>query len=116
MHGDNKHTLLPECQEQVEAEANYGAGRLLFLRDRFVIEARDLPIAINSVQSLHRGFGNTLSSTLWRFVESVGVDRPMIGIIIIAILTQAGGPAILIRRSRPAIASNRRDSQRGLAA
>jgi hypothetical protein len=28
MHGDNRHTLLPECEEQVEAEANYGAGRL----------------------------------------------------------------------------------------
>lgn len=81
MHGDNKHTLLPDCHEQVEAEANYGAGRLLFLRDRFIIEARDLPITINSVQSLHRGFGNTISSTLWRFVESVGVERPMIGMI-----------------------------------
>jgi hypothetical protein len=81
MHGDNKHTLLPDCHEQVEAEANYGAGRLLFLRDRFIIEARDLPITINSVQALHRGFGNTISSTLWRFVESVGVERPMIGMI-----------------------------------
>ncbi len=81
MHGDNRHTLLPECHEQVEAEANYGAGRLLFLRDRFTVEARDLPLAINSVQSLHRAFGNTLSSTLWRFVETVGNERPMIGMI-----------------------------------
>jgi hypothetical protein len=81
MHGDNKHTLTPECEAQVEAEANYGAGRLLFLRERFVVEARDLPIAIASIQSLHRGFGNTMSSTLWRFVESVGVQRPLVGMI-----------------------------------
>lgn len=81
MHGDNRQTLTPDCGAQVEAEANYGTGRLLFLRDRFVVEARDLPLSIDSVQSLHRGFGNTISSTLWRFVESVGVERPMIGMI-----------------------------------
>jgi hypothetical protein len=39
MHGDNRHTLTAACHEQAEAEANYGAGRLLFLRDRFVEEA-----------------------------------------------------------------------------
>lgn len=81
MHGDNRQTLTPDCEAQVEAEANYGAGRLLFLRDRFVVEARDLPIAIASVQSLHRDFGNTISSTLWRFVEAAGVDRPLVGMI-----------------------------------
>jgi len=81
MHGDNKYTLLPYCHEQVEAEANYGAGRLLFLRDRFVVQARELPLAIASVQSLHGHFGNTISSTLWRFVEVVGVQRPLIGMI-----------------------------------
>jgi hypothetical protein len=81
MHGDNQQTLLPECHEQIEAEANFGAGRLLFLRDRFVLEARDLPIAIASVQSLHRDFGNTISSTLWRFVEAVGVTRPVVAMI-----------------------------------
>ncbi len=81
MHGDNRHTLTASCHEEVEAEANYGAGRLLFLRDRFSAEALDLPISINSVQSLHKGFGNTISSTLWRFVETAGVQRPMIGMI-----------------------------------
>jgi hypothetical protein len=81
MHGDNRQTLTPDCHAQVEAEANYGAGRLLFLRDRFVVEARDLPIAIKSVQSLHRDFGNTISSTLWRFVETAGVERPLVGMI-----------------------------------
>jgi Zn-dependent peptidase ImmA (M78 family) len=81
MHGDNRHTLLPACHEQVEAEANYGAGRLLFLRDRFGAQARDLPPTIASVQTLNGDFGNTLSSTLWRFVETVGVQRPLVGMI-----------------------------------
>ena len=38
MLGDNVHTLSRDCREQVEAEANYAAGRLLFLRDRFTEE------------------------------------------------------------------------------
>jgi hypothetical protein len=29
MHGDNSETLSPACHAQIEAEANYGAGRLL---------------------------------------------------------------------------------------
>jgi Zn-dependent peptidase ImmA (M78 family) len=81
MHGDNRHTLLPHCQAQIEAEANYAAGRLLFLRDRFGAEARDLPLTVATVQSLNKEFGNTISSTLWRFVETVGVDRPMVAMI-----------------------------------
>jgi len=81
MHGDNRHTLLPDCRAEIEAEANYGAGRLLFLRDRFGQEANALPSSIASVQSLHTTFGNTISSTLWRFVETAGVNRPMVGLI-----------------------------------
>lgn len=81
MHGDNRHTLLPACTEQVEAEANFGAGRLLFLRDRFNAQALDLPLTLNSVQTLRRDFGNTISSTLWRFVETVGVQRPLVAMI-----------------------------------
>ena len=38
MLGDNALTLYPDCQEQVEAEANHAAGRLLFLRERFTEE------------------------------------------------------------------------------
>ncbi|MDE2578596.1 MAG: DUF955 domain-containing protein [Hyphomicrobiales bacterium] len=81
MHGDNNHTLTTACHVEVEAEANYGAGRLLFLRDRFTGEAMDLPISIASVQSLKKDFGNTLSSTLWRFVETTGITRPVVGMI-----------------------------------
>jgi Zn-dependent peptidase ImmA (M78 family) len=81
MHGDNSHTLLPHCQAEIEAEANYAAGRLLFLRDRFTLEARDLPTTIATIQSLNTLFGNTISSTLWRFVETVGVDKPIVAMI-----------------------------------
>lgn len=81
MHGDNRYTLQPQCHEQIEAEANYAAGRLLFLRDRFVAEARDLPMTLESVESLRVAFGNTFSSTLWRFVETVGIQRPIVGMI-----------------------------------
>lgn len=81
MHGDNSHTLSNECQAQVEAEANFAAGRLLFFRDRFVEEARSLDPRISSVKQLHGAFGNTLSTTLYRFVESIGVDKPVVGMI-----------------------------------
>lgn len=81
MHGDNRHTLLPGCHEQVEAEANYGAGRLLFLRNRFDTQALDLSPSLASVKTLHGDFGNTISSTLWRFVETAGVERPLVGMI-----------------------------------
>ena len=83
MHGDNRYTLLPECHEQVEAERGEPRrrGRLLFLRDRFGAQAGDMPLSIASVRSLHSDFGNTISSTLWRFVETVGVRRPVVGMI-----------------------------------
>jgi hypothetical protein len=35
MMGDTEYSLRPECHEKVEAEANYGAGRLLFLQGIF---------------------------------------------------------------------------------
>ena len=79
MLGDNQITLSPECHDQVEAEANFAAGRLLFLRQLFVEEARSLPVSIDSVRQLHRRFGNTLSSTLYRFVEAA--ETPTVGMI-----------------------------------
>jgi Zn-dependent peptidase ImmA (M78 family) len=81
MLGDNEQTLSQDCHEQIEAEANFAAGRLLFLRDRFAEEACDMNRSIASVQSLHRRFGNTISTTLYRFVETTGVDLPVIGLI-----------------------------------
>lgn len=81
LHGDNKVSLHPECHQQIEAEANYAAGRLLFLQDRFTDEARDLPISLSSAIDLKKDFGNTYSSTLWRYVETLGEFTPLIGVL-----------------------------------
>lgn len=81
MLGDNAHTLLPSCREEVEAEANFAAARLLFLRERFTEEARSLEPSIDTIRTLNDIFGNTISSTLYRYVESAGVDLPIVGMI-----------------------------------
>ncbi len=81
MHGDNEHTLSKSCMEQIEAEANFAAGRLLFLRDRFVEEAISSALGLDTIKQLHKRFGNTLASTLWRFVESVGDTQPVVGLM-----------------------------------
>ncbi len=81
MLGDNALTLTPDCREEVEAEANFAAARLLFLRERFNDEARSLEPSIEAIQALKEIFGNTLSTTLYRVVESFGADRPLVGMI-----------------------------------
>ena len=81
MLGDNTLTLYPGCQEQVEAEANFAAGRLLFLRERFTEEVRSIELSMEAIRALRKKFGNTLSTTLYRVVESNGVDQPLVGMI-----------------------------------
>ena len=81
MLGDNSYTLSPECHEDVEAEANFVAGRLLFLRNRFSEEVRSLEPKISNVQKLHKLYGNTLSTTLYRFVEIEAHSVPLVGMI-----------------------------------
>jgi hypothetical protein len=81
MHGDNDHTLSRSCHEHVEAEANFASGRLLFLRDRFAEEALSLEPCFKTVKQLHKTFGNTMSTTLYRFVESIGEENPVVGMI-----------------------------------
>ena len=72
-HGDHRMTLRMECELEIETEANFAAARMLFLRDRFEQELRDGPIDLNRVRSLAKTFGNTITSTLWRTVESLDV-------------------------------------------
>jgi hypothetical protein len=81
LFGDSKDTLNPACYEQLECEANYASGKLLFLMDRFAEEARDHPLDIKSVHSLAKGYGNTKTSTLWRFIEEAHQDQPLLGVI-----------------------------------
>lgn len=81
MHGDNEQTLSRACEYQIEGEANFTAGRLLFLRDRFVDEVRSSKPQIQAVKKLHGIYGNTLSTTLYRFVESIDEAIPAMGMM-----------------------------------
>jgi len=77
MLGDSRHTLTPGCHERVENEANYAAGQLLFLRGAFVREARDFDPNLKTVLTLKKRYDNTITTTLWRYVEQSGL--PLIG-------------------------------------
>ena len=81
LFGDDRYTLDPECHAVVEAEANYGAGRLLFFGDRFASEARDVKLDFDNIKKLASRYGNTITSTLWRIVEEREPDRPTFGMI-----------------------------------
>ena len=81
MHGDNEQTLSRACEYQIEGEANFTAGRLLFLRNRFVDEVRSSQPRIKAIKKLHGVYGNTLSTTLYRFVESIHESIPAIGMM-----------------------------------
>ena len=77
LFGDDRETLRTSCHEKLESEANFGSGQLLFLTERFVAEARDLPRALTTVQDLAKAFGNTITMTRWRFVEEAHVGEPI---------------------------------------
>jgi hypothetical protein len=80
MHGDDAYNLSPGCHVEVEHEANYGAGRLLFLQDRFsefALSSNRPTFAV--VKAAQREFGNTMTSSLWRLVEVL--DIPALGIV-----------------------------------
>jgi Zn-dependent peptidase ImmA (M78 family) len=81
LYGDSETTLSPMCHEQLEAEANYAAGQLLFLGGRFAVEALDNVASLGSVRTLAKRFGNTMTSTLWRYVEEAHDGRPMVGLV-----------------------------------
>lgn len=81
MHGDQQHIIRPGAHPKIEAEANHAAGRLLFLGDQFVKDANDCAIEFDSVRQLKGRFGNTLSTTLWRFIEQAHSHVPLFGII-----------------------------------
>lgn len=79
--GDNRQTLDPACHAMIEAEANFGAGRLLFLGDRFSAEARDLYFTFDTVKALSKRYQNSILSTLWRMVEERDPSQPVFGMI-----------------------------------
>ena len=79
MLGDDRITLNLACHEQIEAEANFGSGRLLFLQEQFESAARDSKCCMEEIRALGHSFGNSITSTLWRFVELM--DYPVLGVV-----------------------------------
>ncbi len=79
MHGDKKQTLSLSCEHQVEAEANFAAGRILFLGDRFADQLRGSPPTMGRIRDLNKLFGNSITSTLWRAVELA--ESPAFGLV-----------------------------------
>ena len=79
--GDNAQTLDPACHAMLEAEANYGAGRLLFFQDGFASDARDLDLSFNSIKLLAKRYGNSIVSTFWRAVEDRDPSQPVFGVV-----------------------------------
>lgn len=78
-HGDQKRTLSYTCHQQLESEANFAAGRIIFLRDRFVDELFSSSLNLASIRNLSKNYGNTITSGLWRTIESL--DIPAFGMI-----------------------------------
>lgn len=81
LFGDNEFTLSPDCHLKLESEANYAAGQLLFLGDRFKNEALDMPLSFRSIQDLKKIYGNTMTTTMWRYIEQLGHDCPLVGLV-----------------------------------
>ncbi len=79
MMGDTEYSLTPACHEQTESEANYGAGRLLFLQGLFDEFVRSSKPSFDLVQDAKKQFGNTLTTSFWRLVESL--DVPALGVV-----------------------------------
>jgi len=79
--GDNAFTLEPSCHATLEAEANFGGSRLLFLQDLFSREARDLDLSFKSIQALGKRYSNSMVSTFWRMVEDRDPSLPIFGMI-----------------------------------
>lgn len=79
--GDARQTLDPACHASLEAEANYGAGRLLFMDDRFGADARDLSFDFKSIKRLADRYANSIVSTFWRTVEERNPGQAAFGLI-----------------------------------
>lgn len=81
MLGDDDHTLSRACHEQIENEANYGAGRLLFLGDVFIEDANDTNPCFSEVITLKDHYKNTITSTLWRYIECAHPETAMFAMV-----------------------------------
>ncbi len=81
LFGDPEQTLSLSCHAELEREANYAAGQLTFLQGRFTAEACACPVSLKAVLALASAFGNSRTSTLWRFVEEAHKGVPLVGVV-----------------------------------
>ncbi|WP_421702149.1 ImmA/IrrE family metallo-endopeptidase [Aliiroseovarius sp.] len=82
MMGDNDETISPSCHDEMEAEANYGSRRLIFLGDRFATEWRDSQgFDWKRASASGKAFGNTLTTTLWQIVHTSPTETPTLGLM-----------------------------------
>lgn len=79
MHGDQARTLTPGCAWMIENEANYAAGRLLFLRDEFKDRLSSGAFEFSRIRELAKQFGNSITSAIWRSVEEA--DFPAFALV-----------------------------------
>jgi len=77
--GDPKQMLLPSCHEIIEAEANYGTGRMLYLGDIYRDRLLSCEPTLTSMREIAREFGNSMKSGLWKGVETL--DIPACGMM-----------------------------------
>lgn len=81
LFGDTEYTLDPDCHAIVEAEANYAASQLLFLRGRFGSEARDCDLDFKTIKSMAKRYGNTITTSLWRMVQERDPEQAVFGMV-----------------------------------
>lgn len=73
MFGDDKHTLSPAHHEEIESEANFGCAKLLFPSAHFSAMAADSRPNFKEIGRLASYFGNTITTTLWRYAENARI-------------------------------------------
>jgi hypothetical protein len=71
--GDDQLTLIESCHVEIEAEANYAAGRLLFMQEHFDQQIMGLKHTLKTLNKLGSDFGNSWTATLYRTVETLDV-------------------------------------------
>ena len=79
--GDDRFTPTPSTHDKIEAEANYAAGSLIFLGDKFRDECRQCRASVATAQTLKKRYGNTITTTFWRMIEYAGEEHPILGAI-----------------------------------
>ncbi len=79
--GDNEATLNPTFHHAMEAEANYGGRRLIFMGDQFQQEALDCTFEWKTINKFKNRYGNTLTTTLWHMVCERDPKQPAFGLI-----------------------------------